>query len=61
MIQLWLISAAAGGGRIPYFRRALRNLKGKVAKVIGLDGDIVAKDNPPLMNSTGSRRPLRGL
>ena len=42
-----VVDFGCGRGRedpIP-FRRALRNLKGKVAKVIGLDVDIAAKDN----------------
>jgi SAM-dependent methyltransferase len=30
------------------FRRGLRNLRGKVAKVIGLDVDITARDNPTI-------------
>ena len=45
-----VVDFGCGRGRedpIP-FRRALRNLKGKVAKVIGLDVDIVAKDNPTI-------------
>ncbi len=44
------------------FRRGLRNLKGKVAKVIGLDIDIAAKDNPTIdefhLLTPGSSWPL---
>jgi SAM-dependent methyltransferase len=44
------------------FRRALRNLRGKVAKVIGLDVDIAAKDNPTIdefkLLAPGSKWPL---
>jgi SAM-dependent methyltransferase len=45
-----VVDYGCGRGRedsIP-FRRDLRNLKGKAAKVIGLDVDTAAKDNPTI-------------
>jgi SAM-dependent methyltransferase len=45
-----VVDFGCGQGRedpIP-FRRGLRNLKGKAGKVIGLDIDVAAKDNPTI-------------